>query len=147
MLAELRAHARVRFTGEWVMDRPALYAATDIVVLPTFREGLSQVALESGAMGVPIVSTRIPGLINSVRDGVTGLLVRPFEAAPFAAAVRRLMEDSLLRASLATAARDYIASHFSEQRVNQLWISEYRNLISRSVSGVVNRLAHIETPR
>ena len=147
VLQELRAHDRVHFTAGWVRDMPALYAATDIVVLPTFREGLSQVALEAGAMGVPIVSTRIPGLVNSVQDGVTGLLVSAGEVAPFADAVRRLLNDAALQRALGSAAREYVAGRFSEQRVNQLWISEYRKLVSRSLPRIVNRLAHIETPR
>jgi glycosyltransferase involved in cell wall biosynthesis len=146
-LRELRNHDRVHFTDDWVADMPALYAATDIVVLPTFREGLPQVALEAGAMGVPIVSTRVPGVVNSVQDGVTGLLVPAGESAPLADAVRRLIEDATLRAALGSAACDYVRAHFSEQRVNQLWISEYRKLVSQALPGFVNRLTHVETSR
>jgi glycosyltransferase involved in cell wall biosynthesis len=147
VLRELRNHDRVHFTDDWVGDMPALYAATDIVVLPTFREGLPQVALEAGAMGVPVVSTRVPGVVNAVQDGVTGLLVPAGESAPFADAVRRLIEDAALRTALGSAAREFVGARFSEQRVNQLWISEYRKLVSQSLPGFVNRLAHIETPR
>jgi glycosyltransferase involved in cell wall biosynthesis len=146
-LQKLRLHDRVHFTGDWLVDMPALYAATDIVVLPTFREGLPQVALEAGAMGVPIVSTRVPGVVNAVQDGVTGLLVPAGESAPFADAVRRLIDDAALRIALGSASREFVRERFSEQRVNQLWISEYRKLVSRSLPGFVNRLAHIETPR
>jgi glycosyltransferase involved in cell wall biosynthesis len=146
-LRQLRTDPRVHFTGDWVQDMPALYAATDIVVLPTFREGLPQVALEAGAMGVPIVSTRVPGVVNAVQDGVTGLLVPAGEPAPFADAVRRLIQDAALRTALGNASREYVCAHFSEQRVNQLWISQYRQLVSQSLPGFVNRLARIETPR
>lgn len=147
VLQELRDHERVHFSGMWLADTPALYAATDIVVLPTFREGLPQVALEAGAAGVPIVSTRIPGVVNAVRDGVTGILVAPGEPAPLAEAIRMLITDAARRIALGSAARDYICARFSEQRVNQLWISEYRKLVHESVPGFVNRPVYIQSPR
>lgn len=131
VLSELRNEPRVHFTDDWVSEVPAVYAASDICVLPTFREGLSQVALEAGAMGVPIVSTRIPGLVSSVEDGVTGILVPSGEAAPFASAVARLVENPELRKQMGTAAQEHIRSRFAEQRVNQLWVEEYRELVSK----------------
>jgi glycosyltransferase involved in cell wall biosynthesis len=113
---------------------PGLYAASDLTVLPTFREGLSQVALESGAMGVPIVSTRVCGL-DSVIDGVTGILVPPRDSQALADAMARLASDASLRSSLGQAARARISSHYSEQRVNQLWMTEYRRLVRESFPG------------
>jgi glycosyltransferase involved in cell wall biosynthesis len=142
ILEDLRRQERVHFNGRWTEDVPAVYAATGISVLPTLREGLSQVALESGAMGVPIVATRIPGIVNSVQDGVTGLLVPAGETAPFVEAVLRLVNNPSLRSKLGAAACQHIRSRFSEQRVNQLWISEYRKLIGPSFP----RFA-VESPR
>lgn len=147
VLQALRSHARVHFSGEWAADIPAVYAASAIVVLPTYREGLSQVALEAGAMSVPIVSTRIPGVVSAVQDEVTGLLVPPGETAPFTAAVRRLVHHPELRTAMGRAARQYIRTRFSEQRVNQLWMSEYRKLILGSLPGVVDRPVRMEAPR
>ena len=147
VLKEFRKRERVHFTDGWALDVPALYAATGICVLPTFREGLSQVALEAGAMGVPIVSTHIPGVVNSVQDGLTGLLVPAGETAPFVEAVKRLVNDPALRMAMGSAARQHISSRFSEQRVNQLWLAEYRKLIRKSVPGFVDRLAQVENSR
>jgi glycosyltransferase involved in cell wall biosynthesis len=146
ILAELRKHERVHFDGRWASDVAVVYAASDIIALPTFREGLSQVALEAGAMGVPIVSTRIPGVINSVQDGVTGLLVPPGVSEPFVEAVQRLVDDPGLRTTLGEAARRHVSARFSEQRVNQLWISEYRNLTRESLDRFADRRA-AENPR
>jgi glycosyltransferase involved in cell wall biosynthesis len=106
---------------------PSIYASTDIFVLPTFREGLSQVALEAGAMGVPIVSTRVTGL-DAVLDGATGLLVPPRDAESLAQGILRLTRDPLLRASLGRAAREHIRTKYSAERVDQLWMAEYRQL-------------------
>ncbi len=129
-----RSHPRVHLIGNVSQDDiPALYAATDLFILPTFREGLSQVALEAGAMGLPVVSTRVTGLVDAIRDGVTGVLVPAGQALPLAQAVIALACDPQRREELGRAARNYIRTSFSEERVDQLWMAEYRHLINDSL--------------
>ena len=140
----LRNHERVHITGGFIDDVETAYATTAVCVLPTFREGICYAALEAGAMGVPVVGSCIPGLVDSVRDGVTGLLVPPGEVAPFVDALRRLLEDPALSAAMGRAGRAHIAPRYSEQRVNQLWISEYRKLIRESLPGFSEPAARIE---
>jgi glycosyltransferase involved in cell wall biosynthesis len=111
-------------------DIPALLAATDICVLPTFREGLSQVALEAGAMGVPIVSSEVSGLVDSVVNGVTGILVAPRNPALLAAAIGKLAASPALRQEMGAAGIEHVQSKFSDQRINTLWMAEYQMLIS-----------------
>lgn len=128
----LQTHPQVRMLGS--VDKaqiPALYSAVDFTILPTFREGLSQVALESGAMGLPIVSTRVCGL-DAVIDGVTGLLVEARNPNALAGAVCQLAGDESLRRRLGTAAREHIQTHYCDTRVNQLWSDEYRRLVRES---------------
>jgi len=144
VLDELRGHARAHVTGDWAPDVPAVYAASDICVLPTLREGLSQVALEAGAMGIPIVSTRVTGLVNSVRDGVTGLLVRPGDASELTAAIRRLLLDEPLRRRMGKAGREHVRGRFSDETVNLLWLSEYKKLTGQSATTLArNQLAGV----
>jgi len=129
-LRTLRQHPAVHFAGSVPHEEvPAVYAATDVAVLPTFREGLSQFALEAGAAGVPIVSTRVSGVVNSVLDGVTGLLVEPAQPVPLRDALLHLAADPDLRARLGAAAREHIESCYSEERVNSLWMAEYLRLV------------------
>lgn len=125
----LESDPRIHCVGFVPMPNvPALYSASDMIVLPTFREGLSQVALESGAMGVPIVSTRDCG-VDAVIDGVTGILVPARNSEALGEAIRKLATDSGLRARLGSAAKVHIAQCYSDQRVNQLWMAEYRSLV------------------
>lgn len=132
-LSALRADPRVHFTGAISANQvPAYYAATDIFVLPTFREGLSQVALEAGAMGVPIVATRVTGL-DPVIDGVTGVLVPARQSAPLAEAIVALARNPSLRGLMSRAAQESVATKFSAQHVNQLWMAEYRQLVQESL--------------
>jgi glycosyltransferase involved in cell wall biosynthesis len=75
----LNHDSRIHMTG-MTWNTPQLYAAMDVLVLPTYREGFPVVPLEAAAMQLPIVATRIPGCIDAVQDGVTGTLVPPRNA-------------------------------------------------------------------
>jgi len=129
VMARLRHDPTVLWLGSVTQSEiPSLYRATDICVLPTFREGLSQVALEAGAMGVPIVSSNVSGLVDSVVNGVTGLLVEPGNPAALAGAIRQLACAPELRATMGRAGIAHVQANFSETRVNSNWMTEYRNL-------------------
>jgi glycosyltransferase involved in cell wall biosynthesis len=67
-------------------------------------------------MGVPVVSTAISGIPELVRDGETGLLVPPRDAAALAAAVSRLLDDADLRRRLVASAAARVSSEFDVDR-------------------------------
>lgn len=130
-MALLRSHSRVRFAGTvGKPDIPRVYEATDVAVLPTFREGLPQTALEAAAAGVTMVSTRVSGVVNAIEDEVTGILVEPREPQFLAEAIVRVLRDAGLRRRLGEAARARAVSRFSQERVNQLWMAEYESLVA-----------------
>jgi glycosyltransferase involved in cell wall biosynthesis len=126
---QLQNDPRVHITGAWLSDMPPIYSALDVCVLPTYREGLSTVAIESGAMQVPIVATRVPGCVDAIRNGVTGLLVEPRDSEALAMALRRLLSDASLRETLGAAARDFVSRHFSSTRTSALVLAEYQRLV------------------
>lgn len=127
---QLQNDPRVHITGTWLSDMPPIYASLDVCVLPTYREGLSTVAIESAAMRVPLVATRVPGCVDAVRNGVTGLLVEPRDSEALAIAVRRLLNDPRLRESMGAAARDFVSRHFSAERTSALVLAEYERLVT-----------------
>ena len=88
----LRGAERIHLAGQ-LEDPSALYAIMDIVVLPSYREGLPLVPLEAAAMALPVVATRIPGCVDAVVDGQTGTLVPPHDAWALAQAIQRYLED------------------------------------------------------
>ena len=138
--AKLTGDPRVHVTGKWVSDMPAVYAAIDVCVLPTYREGLSTVVLECGAMRVPIVATRVPGCVDAMRNGVTGLIVAPRDVEALAGALRSLLQSHELRERIGDAARKFVSNHFSETRISKLVLGEYRRLIKNEChSGSIRR--------
>lgn len=112
-------------------DVPERYLAiTDILCLPSYREGFGTVVIEAAAMGVPTVGTRITGLSDAVIDEVTGLLVPPRDASALAAALRRLIAEPALRRRLGEAARKRCAEHFDSKIVNCKLAEEYIRLLA-----------------
>ncbi len=131
VLAALKADGRIRMTAETVKDIPAVYAAIDIFVLPSYREGLPNVALEAQAMRVPIVATRISGTVDAVKNGTTGVLVEVRNPVALAGALRPLIEDGKRRLELGLAGRAFVGQYFLEDRLSELLAAEYRTLVAR----------------
>lgn len=98
----------VTFTG-YRADVPALTAALEVAVLPSYREAQGLSALEAMAMGVPVVASRVGGIPEMIRDGESGLLVPPDDPAALAAAIARLLTDPPYARAL--AARGYELAH------------------------------------
>lgn len=100
-----------------VDDMVELYCSVDIVVLPSYREGLPKGLIEAGACGLPLVTTDVPGCREVVSDGVDGLLVPPKNWKLLADAIAKLLENNDLRLSLGLAARSKVLSMFDEKIV------------------------------
>lgn len=103
------ASRRVRFAGAISLDAvPAFYAAGDIFLYPTLRrEGLPLAVAEALAAGLPVVASDRGGITSAVKDGATGLLVRPGDGNALTRAVERLLEDPVLTRSLGKGAREW----------------------------------------
>jgi lipopolysaccharide/colanic/teichoic acid biosynthesis glycosyltransferase/glycosyltransferase involved in cell wall biosynthesis len=129
-LREFQCDSRVCVAGEIRGNMAAIYAATDICVLPSYREGLPNIVLESQAMRVPVVTTRIPGTIDAVRDGTTGLLVAPRDLVALTQALRMLIQDGDLRCRMGAAGREFVSVHFEERQLSELLAGEYRRLLA-----------------
>lgn len=125
----LRTDPRVHPLGT-VLDMPAWYAAMDLVVLPTYREGFPNVLLEAAAMRVPVVATRVPGCVDAVEDGRTGLLVPPRDPRALASAIARYLHAPAQRRRHGGAARERVLAHFRPEAIWRALHGEYLGLLA-----------------
>ncbi|HYP06188.1 MAG TPA: sugar transferase [Bryobacteraceae bacterium] len=123
----LRNHRRIHYLG-WRPLGP-LYAAIDLLVLPTYREGYPTVILEAGSMALPVVATRVPGCIDAVVDGRTGTLIAPRDPVELAGAIRRYAADPDLCRRHGQNGRERAVSQFSPADVSNAIYSEYKRAL------------------
>lgn len=112
-----------------VDDMPALLASVDVVVLPSYREGLPKTLIEAAGCALPLVTTDVPGCREVVEDGVDGLRVPVRDGRSLAAAISRLHDDPALAARLGEAARAKALERFDERVVNARTLAVYRELL------------------
>ncbi|WP_250536216.1 glycosyltransferase family 4 protein [Caballeronia sp. AZ10_KS36] len=117
---------------EWrghVSDMPALLAQTDVMVLPSYREGLPKSLIEAAACALPLITTDAPGCREVVsRNGEDGLVVPVRDATALANAIRLLDDDRGLARRLGLAAREKALREFDEAIVLDKTIGVYRTL-------------------
>ncbi len=85
---------------------------SDVFLLPSLSEGISNAALEAMACGLPVVASDCGGMSEAIADRRDGLLVPPCDADAIVAAVERLVGDAALRARLGRAARERVEKDF-----------------------------------
>lgn len=105
---------RVVFAG-YRPDVGAVLGALDVVVLPSWIEGLPLVALEAMAHGKPVVATPVGGTPEAVVDGETGLLVPPRDPGGLAAAIESLLADPDRARRLGEAGYRRVRERFSHE--------------------------------
>jgi len=119
---------RIRFVGR--LSKEALGAAisgADIFVQNTSYEGLPHQLLEVMDIGVPVISTNIPGNKEIIVDGVQGLLVSPNDVEGFVLATKRILESEQLKNRLTQNAHLRIKD-FSQEKVTKLLIDLLRDI-------------------
>ena len=98
------------------------------VLASTHKEGLPNVLLESMAMEVPVVSTRLAGTPEVVFDGETGLLVEPGNMEELADAIVRIGGDAAARRKMAVAGRTLMTENFDKRRQFQAFLDFFGHL-------------------
>ncbi|HWR59427.1 MAG TPA: glycosyltransferase family 4 protein [Thermodesulfovibrionales bacterium] len=117
----------VVFAG-WRNDIPAILHSSDIVTLPSYREGLPVSIQEALAMGLPVVTTDVPGCRETVEDSVNGLLVPSRHAEALAKAIEKLLENAELRRVMGKKGREKAEREFDVRHVIKQHIELYESL-------------------
>ena len=123
---ELGVANRVRFLGRRD-DIPALLAAADALVLPSWVEGLPLVVLEAMAAGVPVVATSVGGTPEAVVDGETGLLVPPRDVTALAGAIDAVLADPDRARRFGEAGRRRVRERFDADAAAQRVLGLYES--------------------
>jgi glycosyltransferase involved in cell wall biosynthesis len=123
----LGLESRVRFVGH-CQDVAPVYAASDVIVIPSRSEGLPNVLLEAMASGKPVVATRVGGIPEVLSDGVSGRLVPPEDPVRLASAIVALVADRRLRHALGERAC-VDARSFSPQARTESILSVYESTV------------------
>ena len=102
---------------------------SDCLILPSYREGLSKILLESCLMGIPVITTDVPGCADVVINNYNGLLCKAQDTNNLIARINDFMNYNLKeRESLSINARKYVESKFS----NEIIVSKYENIINNN---------------
>lgn len=134
LVRELVDRAEVRGRALQLGRRPdvaELLQASDVFVLPSYREGMPVALLEAMASGLPVVTTDVRGCREAVDAGRVGLLVPPRDATAVAEAVGRLEADPGLRARLGGLGRTRVVDTYSCAASTQVQVELYRRLERR----------------
>jgi glycosyltransferase involved in cell wall biosynthesis len=109
-------------------DMVAVYKRADIVVLPSYREGMPKTLIEACAMGKPIVTTNAIGCRECVDEGVNGFKVAVKDANALANALRKLIDNEQLRMVMGRASREKAEKEFDQRDVIAKHLMIYQSL-------------------
>jgi glycosyltransferase involved in cell wall biosynthesis len=116
-------------------DIPTLLSLTDVFVLPTYyREGVPRVLLEAGAMGLPMVTTDMPGCRDVVRDDWNGYLIPPRDATSLATAILKLLHNPAQRIEMGARSKSHVVENFSLDRVADAYADIYHRVLAQARS-------------
>lgn len=132
--ARLGLADRVRFFGTRD-DVADLLAAADLLVLTSDSEGVPGVVLEAGLFGLPVIATKVGGLVECVIDGETGILVPVEDEQGFSEAITTLATDHELRDKLGQAGRKRVEGHLTIEPIAERYLGFYHRLFERVSDG------------
>ena len=116
--------------------------ASDLMVMPSYREGFGTVVIEAAALGIPTLGTKVLGLVESIVDGETGILVPPRDSKTLGIEMENLLLDGERRKQLGARAKVRARSVFASTTVSHLVMDEYRKHLLRK--GLAQRSGEVE---
>jgi glycosyltransferase involved in cell wall biosynthesis len=112
-------------------DIAEIFNKSNIVALPSYREGLPKVLLEAAACGRSIVATDVPGCREIVRNDINGFLVPPYDSESLCNALETLIKNPKLRAKMGNSGREIVKAEFAEKIVVKQTMQLYENIFSK----------------
>lgn len=124
-------HVKPLVFTSWRSDIDVINAGLDIICLTSFNEGTPVSLIEAQAANKPIVSTKVGGIADVVKEGETALLAEVSDSEQFSRHLLKLVEDDDLRERLGANSHEHVMMHFSYQRLVHDMSELYRELLSK----------------
>lgn len=121
----LESHERIRLIG-YTKEPQKYFYLSDVFCMPSYREGFGNVVIEAACLGLPTVATKAVGLMDSVVDGHTGLLVPLKDSQALFEALKSVYQDKDLLKKLGRNANERALQEFDKDHVIQLVMEEYQ---------------------
>lgn len=105
------------------------YSAMDVLVHPTYREGFGMVLQEAGALGIAMITTKIPGASEVMEEGISCLLVEPKNILELESAMKKLITDREYSKKIGQAAYERTKQYYDRPIMLENQKSDYRTLL------------------
>jgi glycosyltransferase involved in cell wall biosynthesis len=105
------------------------YLVMNVFVLPTHREGFPNTVLEAQAAGLPVVTTNATGAVDSIEDGITGVLTPVGDADRLSKAVLQLLSDPIKLQAMGRLGRERVLRNFRNETVWRAMVSLYTGIL------------------
>ncbi len=124
---ELGIGKRVFFAGNRA-DMPQVYAALDVVVLPSLAEGTPMAVLEAMAAKRAVVASKVGGIPDMIADNESGCLVEPGNSHQLQESILRVLKDAELRCSFGLRGHEIVCEKFSAAQMARKYLIEYSKI-------------------
>lgn len=111
----------------FVNNHYQLLSACNLLCLPSHREGFGSIVIDAAAIGVPAVGYKIPGLVDSISDNYSGVLVPFGNIDIFVDKIAELVSDTMKIKEFSVNARNYVVENFDANLINQMMFDFYLN--------------------
>ena len=118
----------IKFLGK-CSDMRKVYNKMDIVILPSWREGLSKALLESAAMSLPIITTNVPGCKDIITNNYSGLLVPVRNEEKLKSAIKKYLDNPELAIKYGENARKTVSKDFTIKIINEKILKIYEKFV------------------
>lgn len=116
LLEKAKKSTNIIFTGN-VPNVEEYYAASNVFVAPSYREGFGLVVVEAEAMGLPAIVSNVPGQVDAIKENETGLICKVKDSKSLENAMSKLIEDVELRIDLGNKASKYVEENYDQKKL------------------------------
>jgi len=117
-----------------VNDVRSYIKESDVVVLPSYREGLPRVILEAMSMAKPVITTDTAGCRSTVQDGKTGFIIPPKNSSALAVAMAKMIDSpSETLGEMGMMGRARVLRIFDEKIIISLYINQINQILGSDI--------------